>query len=186
MVCVHSRWVLACASQRMCEAGTVLVHQGVCNRSRWGVGKKSIREGGKKVPPRYQEAFGTFSSPPPSPYRPPPHHTNSCLSLSLRSGRNRGWGPELWTAQFHGHLYHPRQLLLCKEEIPDRNELRARESLRFCFLPLSLWQLYAKPFLGDPEARQVSFASVGKRFRKGLERGAWGRQWQLARRGSKC
>ena len=95
MVYVHSRWVLACASQRMCEAGTVLVHQGVCNRSRWGFGKKSIREGGKKVPPRYQEAFGTFSSPPPSPYRPPPHHTNSCLSLSLRSGRNRGWGPEL-------------------------------------------------------------------------------------------
>ena len=84
-----------------------------------------------------------------------------------------------------GHLYHPRQLRLYKEEIPDRNELRARESLRFCFLPLSLWQLHAMPFLGDPEARQVSFASAGKRFRKGLERGAWGRQWQLARRGSK-
>lgn len=83
-----------------------------------------------------------------------------------------------------GHLYHPRQLLLCKEEIQDRNELRARESLRFCFLPLRLWQSYSVPFLGDPEARLV-FASAGKRFREGLERGAWGRQWQLARRGSK-
>ena len=50
-----------------------------------------------------------------------------------------------------GHLYHPRQLLLCKEEIQDRNELRARESLRFCFLPLRLWQSYSVPFLGDPE-----------------------------------
>lgn len=49
-----------------------------------------------------------------------------------------------------GHLYHPRQLRLCKEEIPDRNELRARESLRFCFLPLSLWQLHVRPFLGGP------------------------------------
>ena len=89
MVCVHSSWVLACASQRMCEAGTVLVRQGVCNRPRWGFGKKSIREGGKKVLPCHQGAFGTFSSPS-SPYRPLPHHTSSCLPLSLGSGE--GWG----------------------------------------------------------------------------------------------
>ena len=89
MVCVHSSWLLACASQRMCEAGTVWVCQGVCNRPRWGFGKKSIREGEKKVPPCHQGAFGTFSSPS-SPYRPPPHHISSCLPLSLGSGE--GWG----------------------------------------------------------------------------------------------
>ena len=94
MVCVHSSWLLACASQRMCEPGTVWVCQGVCNRPRWGFGKKSIREGEKKVPPCHQGAFGTFSSPS-SPYRPPPHHISSCLPLSLGSGE--GWGQRTWT-----------------------------------------------------------------------------------------
>lgn len=68
------------------------------------------------------------------------------------------------------HLYHLRQLLLCKEEIQDRNELRARESLRFCFLPLRLWQSYSVPFLGDRRLACLCFGGKEVQRRAGARR----------------
>lgn len=113
MVCVRSSWVLACASQWMCETGTVLVGQGVPNRSKWDFGKKSTGEGGKRCSYSPSERrlglsgllLFTLQSP------SPPHKQR--LSTSLRSWEQ--WGSPEYLLSFEphsstGHLYCPRQL----------------------------------------------------------------------------
>lgn len=184
MVCVCSSWVLACASQWMCETGTVLVRQGVPNRSKWDFGKKSTGEGGKILLFSLWEAFRTFWSPPLHPPVPLPTTEAAFVYVSEELGAmGVPWVPsELWTSQlYRASLLSQATPPFAKRKSQTGMNGAARESWRFCFLPLSLWELHAKPFLRDPRLPGSGSLLWERGSEKGWSArvcGAWGRQWQ--------